>query len=84
MQSLFHKKVLYIYRNKSIKSIDKNGSLVYNVRDESLNEFQSYQYDNVRSLNTGQNCYKKELDHSIDASRYIIDYWQDIGKCPVI
>ena len=84
LQSLFYKEVLYIYRHKSIKSIDKNGSLVYNIRDESLNEFESYQYDNIKSLSTGQNCYKKELDHSVDAARYIIDYWQDIGKCPVI
>ncbi len=84
LQSLFYKEVLYIYKQKSIKSIDKNGDLVYNIRDESLNEFESYQYDNVRSLSTGQNCYKKELDHSIDATRYLIDYWQDIGKCPVI
>jgi hypothetical protein len=84
LQSLFYKEVLYIYRAKSIKSIDKNKSLTYNIRDESLNEFESYQYDNVKSLSTGQNCYKKELDHSVDATRYIIDFWQDIGKCPVI
>ena len=84
LQSLFYKEVLYIYKSKSIKSIDKNKSLIYNIRDESLNEFESYQYDNIKSLSTGQNCYKKELDHSVDAARYIIDYWQDIGKCPVI
>jgi hypothetical protein len=84
LQSLFYKDVFYIYKKKSIKIIDKNKKLVYNVRDESLNEFESYQYDNVKSLSTGQNCYKKDLDHSVDASRYIIDYWQDIGKCPVI
>lgn len=67
LQSLFYKEVLYIYKSKSIKSIDKNKSLIYNIRDESLNEFESYQYDNIKSLSTGQNCYKKELDHSVDA-----------------
>ena len=84
LQSLFYKDVLYILESKSIKHIDANGNIIYNARDESLNEFESYQYDNIRSLSTGQNCYKKDLDHSIDATRYIIDEWQDIGKCPVI
>ena len=52
--------------------------------DESLLEFEGYQYDTIKSLNTGTNCYKKDKDHSIDSSRYLIDEWQRIGKCPVI
>ena len=66
LQSLFYKDVLYILESKSIKHIEANGNITYCVRDESLNEFESYQYDNIKSLSTGQNCYRKELDHSID------------------
>lgn len=84
LQSLFYKDVFYILKAKSIKQIDKQGNIQYCVRDESLNEFQSYQYDNIKSMSTGQNCYKKDLDHSIDATRYEIDEWQSQGKCPVI
>lgn len=84
LQSLFYKDVLYILKSKSIKEIDKFGNIQYCVRDESLNEFESYQYDNIKSMSTGQNCYKKDLDHSIDATRYEIDEWQSQGKCPII
>jgi hypothetical protein len=84
LQSLFYKEFLYIYEQPSIKMFDVQGNPVYCVRDESLNEFESYQYDNVRSIATGTNVYKKELDHTKDASRYLIDEWQRQGKCPVI
>lgn len=84
MQSLFYKDFLYIYEEKSIKLFDVNNEPVYCVRDESLNEFESYQYDNIKSLATGTNVYKKEQDHTIDAGRYLIDEWQRQGKCPVI
>lgn len=84
VQSLFYKEFLYIYEQPSIKMFDVQGRPVYCVRDESLNEFESYQYDNVKSIATGTNVYKKELDHTIDASRYLIDEWQRQGKCPVI
>lgn len=84
VQSLFYKDVLYILKRKSIKEISRNKNIVYCPRDESLNEFESYQYDNIKSLSTGQNCYKKDQDHSIDASRYLIDEWQSQGKCPII
>ena len=56
----------------------------YANRDESLLEFEGYQYDTIKSLNTGTNCYKKDKDHSVDAVRYEIQYWQDIGKCPIL
>jgi hypothetical protein len=59
--------VFYIYEGKSIKEFDINGEPVFMNRDESLNEFESYQYDNVKSISTGQNCYKKEADHTVDA-----------------
>lgn len=84
MQSLFYKDFLYIYESKSIKLFDLNNEPVYCVRDESLNEYESYQYDNIKSIATGTNVYKKDQDHTIDASRYLIDEWQREGKCPVI
>ena len=57
--SLFYKKVLYIYKSNSIDYFDKNGNPNFKQKDESLIEFESYQYDTIKSLNTGKNCYKK-------------------------
>ena len=84
LQSLIYKQVFYILKQPTIDYFDKNNQPVYANRDESLLEFEGYQYDTIRSLNTGTNCYKKEKDHSVDATRYLIDEWQRIGKCPVI
>lgn len=84
LQSLFYKEVLYILKSQSIDYFDKKVNPVYSNKDESLLEFEGYQYDTIKSLNTGVNCYKKENDHSVDGGRYQIQYWQDIGKCPII
>ena len=84
LQSLIYKEVLYILKTPTIDYFDKTNKPVYANRDESLLEFEGYQYDTIKSLNMGTNCYKKEKDHSVDAVRYIIDEWQRIGKCPVI
>lgn len=82
LQSLIYKKVLYILKTPTIELMNKEPQ--YANRDESLLEFEGYQYDTIKSLNTGTNCYKKDKDHSIDATRYLIDEWQRIGKCPVL
>lgn len=82
MQSLFYKNVLYVLEEKSIDKFE--GQPIYQMQDESLVELESYQYDIMKSQSTGQNCYRKEQDHSIDALRYLITYWQEIGKCPII
>lgn len=84
LQSLIYKKFFYILKTPTINHFDTQKQPVYDNRDESLLEFEGYQYDTIRSLNTGTNCYKKEKDHSVDATRYLIDEWQRIGKCPVI
>lgn len=84
LQSLIYKKVFYILKRPTIDLFDIEHKPILANKDESLLEFEGYQYDTIKSLNTGTNCYKKEKDHSIDSSRYLIDYWQDIGKCPVI
>lgn len=82
LQSLIYKQVFYIYEHPTIDYIDKEPILAN--KDESKLEFEGYQYDTIKSLNTGVNCYKKDKDHSVDATRYLIDEWQRIGKCPVI
>ena len=84
LQSLIYKKVYYILKENSIDYFDIDKKPIMSSVDESLLEFEGYQYDTIKSLNTGTNCYKKDKDHSIDSSRYIIDEWQRIGKCPVI
>ena len=84
LQSLIYKEVLYILKNNTIDYFDMNKQPVFSNKDESLLEFEGYQYDTIKSLNTGVNCYRKEKDHSVDACRYIIDEWQRIGKCPII
>ena len=84
LQSLIYKQVFYILKSNSIDYFNTKKEPVFANKDESLLEFESYQYDTIKSLNTGVNCYKKEKDHSVDATRYIIQEWQDIGKCPVI
>lgn len=84
LQSLIYKQVFYILKSPSIDYIGNDKQPVYSNKDESLLEFEGYQYDTIKSLSIGTNCYKKEKDHSVDATRYLIDEWQRIGKCPVI
>lgn len=84
LQSLIYKEYFYILERKSIKLMRDNGEPVFSGKDESLLEFDSYQYDSIKSVNTGTNCYKKELDHSIDATRYLIDEWKETDRCPIV
>ena len=84
LQSLFYKKYLEILDRKSITHFYNDGRYEESGKDESLLEFESYQYDRIRSENTGMNVYKKELDHSIDATRYCLDLMKDNGLAPVI
>ena len=44
----------------------------------------SYQYDKIKSEKEGTNCYKKELDHSIDATRYVLALMEEYGLAPVV
>ena len=71
LQSLIYKKVFYILKTPTIVYFDNKGQPVYANRDESLLEFEGYQYDTIKSLNTGTNCYKKDKDHSIDRTDVI-------------
>lgn len=84
LQSLIEKKYFVILKGYSIRYFKKDGTPVYSGKDESLIEFESYQYDSIKSLDSGKNIYKKELDHSIDATRYLIKEWADTGRCPIV
>lgn len=84
LQSLIDKGYFLIYKVPSIRYFQNDGTPVLSGKDESIIEFESYQYDKIKSINTGCNCYKKELDHSIDATRYIIKEWVNTQRCPVV
>lgn len=84
LQSLMYKEYFYILEKPSIKIFHNNGSYELSGKDDSLLEFESYQYDTVKSIRGGANCYKKENDHSIDATRYLIAEWKDTNRCPTV
>lgn len=84
LQSLIQKEYFYILDSPSIKLIRDNGEIVLSGKDDSKLEFESYQYDSIRSVKEGINCYKKENDHSIDATRYLIDEWKETNRCPIV
>lgn len=84
MQSLFHKDYLYILEEPSIRYFTPDGHYEESVKDEGLIELESYQYDNARSVKTGMNCYKKDLDHSIDAIRYLLEEFKATNRSPVV
>ena len=84
LQSLFYKGYLEILERPSIKHFYQDGHYEESGKDESLIEFESYQYDRIKSENTGTNIYKKDLDHSIDATRYILAFMKEQGLAPVV
>lgn len=82
LQSLFYNEYLEILDTPSIRYFTPDGKPVFSGKDEGLIELQSYRYDTIQSSKTGINCYVKELDHSIDALRYIIRVFNNTGRCP--
>jgi len=84
LQALFDKEYYYILEAPSIEQFYDNGTYKQGGKDDSLLEFESYQYDSIKSMKDGVNCYKKELDHSIDATRYLIWKWKETDRCPII
>ena len=84
LQSLFYKGYLEILERQSITNFYPDGQYEESAKDESLVEFDSYQYDRIKSEKEGVNVYKKDLDHSIDATRYALDLMKDIGVAPVV
>lgn len=84
LQSLFYKDYLEILDKPSITHFYENAQYEESGKDESLIEFESYQYDRIKSETTGTNVYRKDMDHSIDATRYVLDYMKEIGVAPVV
>ena len=84
MQSLFYKGYLETLESPSIRYFTNDGRYEESNKDEGLIELDSYQYDKVKSEKEGTNCYKKELDHSIDAERYALILMKDLGLSPVV
>lgn len=84
MQSLFYKDYLYILDTPSIRYFTPDGHYQESTKDESLIELESYQYDKLKSEREGTNCYKKELDHSIDAMRYILEVFKSSNRSPMV
>lgn len=83
LQSLLYKEIFEILESNSIRyfigdKYEESG------KDEGLIEMDSYQYDKIKSEKEGTNCYKKELDHSIDATRYVLALMQELGLAPVV
>lgn len=79
MQSLYYKKVLYTLEEKSITEF-KGSTPIFALEDIGIIELEGYQYDRQKSVTSGQNCYVKESDHSIDGLRYLLMEWQRQGK----
>ena len=84
LQSLIYKGYLQMLKGNSIKHIKETGEIVYCNKDESIQEFESYQYDTIRSKKEGINCYKKEKDHSVDSLRYVLEEWKETNRAPVV
>lgn len=84
LQSVFYKDFLEILEEPSIRYFDINGNPVFSGKDDGLIELESYRYDKIKSENSGINCYVKDLDHSIDALRYILRVFVDTGRCPQV
>lgn len=84
LQSMIYKEYFYILEEPSIKVFHQDGTYELSGKDDSLLEFESYQYDTVKAVREGINCYKKENDHSIDATRYLLAEWKDTGRCIVV
>lgn len=84
LQALVYKGYFHILEAPSIEMFYPDGTPKLSGKDDSLLEFESYQYDSVKSVREGKNCYKKELDHSIDATRYLIADWAESNRCPIV
>ena len=83
MQSLFYKEILKKVKMNSIRYFI-NEEPVYAGHDIGLDELESYHYDKLKSEKEGINCYVKEFDHYVDATRYGIMELNLTGRCPTV
>ena len=84
MQSLMYKGYLEHLDSPSIRYFLPDGRYEESGKDEGILELESYQYDKIKSEREGTNCYKKEMDHSVDAERYDLILMKDLGLAPVV
>lgn len=84
LQSLIYKGYFKVLKHNSIIEMLPDGKPIYSGKDEGLIELESYQYDTIRCVKTGVNCYKKEADHSVDGIRYLLFEWKETGRCPEV
>jgi len=84
LQSLIYKGYFLVLKDESIKHIYDNGTLELSGKDDGIIEYESYQYDTARSTREGIDCFKKQFDHHIDATRYLLAEWVDTNRCPVV
>lgn len=82
MRSLFQKEYVVLLDTPSIRYFNNDGTPVYAFKDDSALEIESYQYDKVKSMQTGLNEYKKENDDATDSIRYGIMCLRDTGRVP--
>ena len=72
LQALIYKGYFLILERPSITEMYMNGDIKYSKKDESLLEFESYQYDKVKSEKEGTNSYKKEMDHCLTKDTLVL------------
>lgn len=84
MQSMFYKEYLLIYKKRSIKHFNDDGTPIYSGKDEGVLELESYRYDTVKSAKTGVDCYVKEFDDHNDALRYILIEFKESNRAPTV
>lgn len=80
LQSLFYKDYLEILEKPSITNFYQDGHYEESAKDESLVEFDSYQYDRIKSETTGTNVYKKDLDHCLTGDTLV---YTNKGNIPI-
>ena len=71
LQSLIYKELFLILKSNSIKHINENLTLELSGKDDGIVEYESYQYDTVRSTREGIDCFKKEFDHCLTGDTLI-------------
>ena len=84
IQSMFYKEKLYVMRHNCIRYFERDGTPVFMGHDISLEELESYHYDEIKSEKEGVNCYVKDFDHTRDGLAYILVEFKDTGRAPVI
>ena len=84
MQSLFYKDYLFVLDKPSIRYFLLDGRYEESGKDEGILELEGYRYDKLKSEKEGTNCYVKDKDHQIDATRYILEVFKRTNRSPIV